>query len=186
MCVCQEAHEQGINAVKFSATSDLLATGGTDRVVKLWDVRAGSSAFRLVTCCCHMTVCSDLLLDYVIARLTDSQSHLDWQHFGHHLRGLQHHGESFARGGRSLTRTCDVDVCCVQGGWVLAASYDKSAQLWQHDESVPKVTTQHIHMSVGGSAEPTDSKTLLRKMKNVITLLCVTPAAPRLFFINWL
>lgn len=47
VCVCQEAHEQGINAVKFSATSDLLATGGTDRVVKLWDVRAGSSAFLL-------------------------------------------------------------------------------------------------------------------------------------------
>lgn len=46
--VCQEAHEQGINAVKFSATSDLLATGGTDRVVKLWDVRAGSSAFLLL------------------------------------------------------------------------------------------------------------------------------------------
>lgn len=47
VCVGQEAHEQGINAVKFSATSDLLATGGTDRVVKLWDVRAGSSAFIL-------------------------------------------------------------------------------------------------------------------------------------------
>ncbi|XP_026154764.1 ATG16 autophagy related 16-like 2 isoform X2 [Mastacembelus armatus] len=37
-----EAHEQGINAVKFSTSSDLLATGGTDRVIKLWEVRAGS------------------------------------------------------------------------------------------------------------------------------------------------
>lgn len=41
--VCQEAHEQGINAVRFSSGSDLLATGGTDRVIKLWEVRAGTS-----------------------------------------------------------------------------------------------------------------------------------------------
>uniref|UniRef100_A0A3P9MZT5 Autophagy related 16 like 2 n=1 Tax=Poecilia reticulata TaxID=8081 RepID=A0A3P9MZT5_POERE len=39
-----EAHEQGINAVRFSFGSDLLATGGTDRVIKLWDVRAGKAA----------------------------------------------------------------------------------------------------------------------------------------------
>ncbi|XP_066555222.1 ATG16 autophagy related 16-like 2 [Amia ocellicauda] len=36
-----DAHELGINAVKFSPNSKLLATGGTDRVIKLWDVRAG-------------------------------------------------------------------------------------------------------------------------------------------------
>ncbi|XP_028319901.1 ATG16 autophagy related 16-like 2 isoform X3 [Gouania willdenowi] len=36
-----EAHNQGINAVKFSSSADLLATGGTDRVVKLWNVGAG-------------------------------------------------------------------------------------------------------------------------------------------------
>ncbi|XP_008286252.1 autophagy-related protein 16-1 [Stegastes partitus] len=41
-----EAHEQGINAVRFSSSSDLLATGGTDRVLKLWEVRAGSLAHR--------------------------------------------------------------------------------------------------------------------------------------------
>lgn len=41
-----DAHEQGINAVKFSSGSDLLATGGTDRVIKLWDVRAGSLTHR--------------------------------------------------------------------------------------------------------------------------------------------
>ncbi|XP_068615640.1 protein Atg16l2-like isoform X2 [Brachionichthys hirsutus] len=38
----QEAHEQDINAVRFCSSSDLLATGGTDRVIKLWTVRAGS------------------------------------------------------------------------------------------------------------------------------------------------
>uniref|UniRef100_A0A8C9Z5T2 ATG16 autophagy related 16-like 2 (S. cerevisiae) n=1 Tax=Sander lucioperca TaxID=283035 RepID=A0A8C9Z5T2_SANLU len=41
-----EAHEQGINAVRFSSSSDLLATGGTDRLVKLWAVRAGSLSHR--------------------------------------------------------------------------------------------------------------------------------------------
>ncbi|XP_054453278.1 protein Atg16l2 [Anoplopoma fimbria] len=41
-----EAHEQGINAVRFSSCSQLLATGGTDRQVKLWEVRAGSLTHR--------------------------------------------------------------------------------------------------------------------------------------------
>ncbi|KAM6946395.1 ATG16 autophagy related 16-like 2 [Aplochiton taeniatus] len=37
-----DAHELGINAVQFSPTSNLLATGGTDRVIKLWDVKSGT------------------------------------------------------------------------------------------------------------------------------------------------
>lgn len=41
-----EAHEQGINAVRFSSSSDLLATGGTDRVIKLWEVRGGLLTHR--------------------------------------------------------------------------------------------------------------------------------------------
>lgn len=36
-----DAHELGINAVRFSPSSNLLATGGTDRVIKLWDVHSG-------------------------------------------------------------------------------------------------------------------------------------------------
>ncbi|XP_066521404.1 protein Atg16l2 isoform X2 [Hoplias malabaricus] len=36
-----DAHEQGINAVRFSPRSALLATGGTDRVIKIWDIKAG-------------------------------------------------------------------------------------------------------------------------------------------------
>ncbi|XP_041115017.1 protein Atg16l2-like isoform X2 [Polyodon spathula] len=36
-----EAHELGINAVKFSPTSKLLATGGTDCIIKLWDLIGG-------------------------------------------------------------------------------------------------------------------------------------------------
>ncbi|RVE65342.1 hypothetical protein OJAV_G00134720 [Oryzias javanicus] len=41
-----EAHEQGINTVRFSCSSDLLATGGTDRVIKLWALRAGTLTHR--------------------------------------------------------------------------------------------------------------------------------------------
>lgn len=41
--------------------------------------------------------------------------------------------------GGAWLRSCDAKVFCVQAGWVLAASYDRSAQLWQRDESVPKV-----------------------------------------------
>lgn len=40
-CFFQDAHDQDINAVRFSSSSDLLATGGTDKVIKLWEVRAG-------------------------------------------------------------------------------------------------------------------------------------------------
>uniref|UniRef100_A0AAZ3QSA5 Autophagy-related protein 16 domain-containing protein n=1 Tax=Oncorhynchus tshawytscha TaxID=74940 RepID=A0AAZ3QSA5_ONCTS len=36
-----DAHELGINAVRFSSSCNLLATGGTDRSIKLWDVKAG-------------------------------------------------------------------------------------------------------------------------------------------------
>uniref|UniRef100_A0A8C1VCA6 ATG16 autophagy related 16-like 2 (S. cerevisiae) n=1 Tax=Cyprinus carpio TaxID=7962 RepID=A0A8C1VCA6_CYPCA len=44
MCVLwfQDAHELGINAVRFSTSSNLLATGGTDRVIKLWGIEAGT------------------------------------------------------------------------------------------------------------------------------------------------
>ncbi|KAJ7990117.1 hypothetical protein DPEC_G00296990 [Dallia pectoralis] len=36
-----DAHELGINAVRFSPSSNLLATGGTDRSIKLWDITGG-------------------------------------------------------------------------------------------------------------------------------------------------
>ena len=44
MCVCvcvQDAHDGEVNAVKFSPGSRLLATGGMDRRVKLWEVVSG-------------------------------------------------------------------------------------------------------------------------------------------------
>ncbi|XP_017346289.1 protein Atg16l2 isoform X4 [Ictalurus punctatus] len=41
-----DAHELGINAVRFSPQSNLLATGGTDRVIKLWDISSGMLHYR--------------------------------------------------------------------------------------------------------------------------------------------
>lgn len=43
VCV-QEAHDGEVNAVRFSPGSRLLATGGMDRRVKLWEVVAGESS----------------------------------------------------------------------------------------------------------------------------------------------
>ncbi|XP_028276052.1 ATG16 autophagy related 16-like 2 [Parambassis ranga] len=113
-----EAHEQGINAVRFSSSSNILATGGTDRVIKLWELRAGSLAHR---------------------------ASLD--------------------GSTSGITSIEFDPT---GRRVLAASYDKSAMLWQLDDSVPKVTlTGHsrkvtaakfsssIHQVVTGGADRT-------------------------------
>lgn len=139
--LCQEAHEQGINAVKFSTTSDLLATGGTDRVVKLWDVRAGSSASS-----CHLTcVTLNCILTWLMtspgslthrATLTGSTEGITCVDFSTTVRGLVWLGRCV---GKAWLGSCDAEICCVQAGWVLAASYDKSAQLWQHDEPTPKV-----------------------------------------------
>lgn len=56
-----------------------------------------------------MTLCSHSLVDDIIARLADSHSHFDGKHGGHHLRGLQHHGESLALAWLGLAR----------GGWTL-------------------------------------------------------------------
>ncbi|CAN2390725.1 Autophagy related 16-like 2 (S. cerevisiae) [Pristimantis euphronides] len=37
----KEVHESEIHAVKFSPNSKMVATGGTDRVVKIWDIAGG-------------------------------------------------------------------------------------------------------------------------------------------------
>ncbi|KAM9359638.1 ATG16 autophagy related 16-like 2 [Symphorus nematophorus] len=113
-----EAHDQGINAVRFSCSSDLLATGGTDRVIKLWEIRAGSLTHRAT-----------------LDGSTEGITCIDFNPTGHRI---------------------------------LAASYDKSALLWQGDESVPKLTlTGHSrkvtaarfcsvpHQVVTGSADRT-------------------------------
>lgn len=42
MCL-QDAHDGEVNAVRFSPGSRLLATGGMDRRVKLWEVISGRS-----------------------------------------------------------------------------------------------------------------------------------------------
>ena len=42
----QEAHDGEVNAVRFSPGSRLLATGGMDRRVKLWEVVSGKPLSR--------------------------------------------------------------------------------------------------------------------------------------------
>lgn len=45
--VLQDAHDGEVNAVQFSPGSRLLATGGMDRRVKLWEVSGGEiSVYR--------------------------------------------------------------------------------------------------------------------------------------------
>jgi WD40 repeat protein len=41
--VLQDAHDGEVNAVQFSPGSRLLATGGMDRRVKLWEAFGGKS-----------------------------------------------------------------------------------------------------------------------------------------------
>ncbi|TNN01390.1 hypothetical protein fugu_010772, partial [Takifugu bimaculatus] len=84
-----EAHEQGINAVSFSSL-DLLATGGTDKVIKLWDITSGSLSHRAT-----------------LGGSTDGITCIDFSHMGDRI---------------------------------LAASYDKSALLWQRGSVTPKLT----------------------------------------------
>lgn len=83
----QDAHEQGINAAGFSC-AELLATGGTDRVVKLWDISSG----RLLPPGLFMPFLRRHLTADVI-RVAGAQSHAGRQRRGHHLRPLQPHGE---------------------------------------------------------------------------------------------
>lgn len=44
--VLQDAHDGEVNAVQFSPGSRLLATGGMDRRVKLWEVFGGEVPCR--------------------------------------------------------------------------------------------------------------------------------------------
>lgn len=83
--VLQDAHEQGINAASFSSAG-LLATGGSDRVVKLWDIGSGLSLMLVV-----LRVRDRDLSDDVI-RVASTQSHAGRLHRGHHLHRLQSHG----------------------------------------------------------------------------------------------
>lgn len=85
-----EAHEEGVNSVRFSSAAETLATAGTDRFLKLWDVSNGS-----------------LSLGATLFGFTETVTCID------------------------LDRT---------GSRILAASYDKSAFLWQLDDPVPKLT----------------------------------------------
>ncbi|XP_016108745.1 autophagy-related protein 16-2-like [Sinocyclocheilus grahami] len=106
-----DAHELGINAVRFSTNSNLLATGGTDRVIKLWGIEAGTLQNRGTLDGSNEGITSiefDPTGTRILAASYD-KSALFWR--------LEDSG----------TR-------------ILAASYDKSALFWRLEDSVPKVT----------------------------------------------
>jgi WD40 repeat protein len=42
-CLIQDAHDGDVNAVKWSPVDRILATGGADRRVKLWDLSKGET-----------------------------------------------------------------------------------------------------------------------------------------------
>lgn len=46
LLVLQDAHDGEVNAVQFSPGSRLLATGGMDRRVKLWEVFGGEGSWE--------------------------------------------------------------------------------------------------------------------------------------------
>lgn len=46
LLVLQDAHDGEVNAVQFSPGSRLLATGGMDRKVKLWEVSGGENRWE--------------------------------------------------------------------------------------------------------------------------------------------
>ena len=60
-CIPQDAHDGEVNAVQFSPGARLLATGGLDRRVKLWEVSGGKSLegkqFREVNVCHAFRLC---------------------------------------------------------------------------------------------------------------------------------
>lgn len=126
--------------MRFSFGSDLLATGGTDRVIKLWDVRAGKvapvgSVDRPGSVSCGCDLADD------VTRLADPQSHAGRQHGGDHLRGVRPHGERTSQPDLTWRHKNAADTClCPQGRRILAASHNKSALLWRLDDSAPKVT----------------------------------------------
>lgn len=43
-CIIQDAHDGEVNAVQWSPVDRLLATGGADRKVQLWNVSKGKSS----------------------------------------------------------------------------------------------------------------------------------------------
>ncbi|MEQ2160961.1 hypothetical protein GOODEAATRI_004819 [Goodea atripinnis] len=142
-CLPQEAHEQGINAVRFSFGSDLLATGGTDRVIKVWDVRAGKLdpvyVSRLSSCLFPVVVTSLMMSPGSLthrATLDGSTEGITCVEFDPTVSAAPEPELKCQNGHAPDAHAC----LCLQGRRILAASHNKSALLWRPDDSVPKVT----------------------------------------------
>ncbi len=62
MCLTiQEAHEGEVNALQFNAAGRMLASGGGDRKIKLWDVgQSKTLLINLLKAFTHLTFVSNL------------------------------------------------------------------------------------------------------------------------------
>ncbi|XP_028857352.1 ATG16 autophagy related 16-like 2 isoform X3 [Denticeps clupeoides] len=115
-----DAHDLGINAVRFSSSSNLLATGSTDRFIKLWDVRAGTAVQHQPP---HPHHCPAVQLVTSRWRInTHTLPQASWTTEGR--------WGAATRASPALNSTRRI----------LAASYDKSALLWRLEDPVPKLT----------------------------------------------
>ena len=71
----QEAHDGEVNAVRFSPGSRILATGGMDRRVKLWEVVSGVfSGLDIWHCFFYGTSCFQVLWSMMRCKRSDCPS----------------------------------------------------------------------------------------------------------------
>ncbi|KAM9812861.1 ATG16 autophagy related 16-like 2 isoform 2-T2 [Syngnathus typhle] len=156
-----EAHEQGVNTAAFCSSSALLASAGTDRVVKVWEVRAGWPAFL------PSFLPSFLPYQNTSSGAAPTSRRPVW--IADADRFLLPTPSGTLRHRTTLDGSTE-GLTCVQfdptGHRILAGSYDKSALLWCLDHPVAKLTlTGHSrkvtaarfsgHQVVTGSADGT-------------------------------
>uniref|UniRef100_A0AAQ5YGC6 Autophagy-related protein 16 domain-containing protein n=1 Tax=Amphiprion ocellaris TaxID=80972 RepID=A0AAQ5YGC6_AMPOC len=116
---CVEAHDGEVNAVRFSPGSRLLATGGMDRRVKLWEVVAGESGALTGSNAGITSIEFDSAGSYLLAASNDFASRI-WTVDDYRLRHtLTGHS------GKVLSARFLLDNARIVSG-----SYDRTLKLW--------------------------------------------------------
>uniref|UniRef100_A0AAQ5X3H2 Autophagy-related protein 16 domain-containing protein n=1 Tax=Amphiprion ocellaris TaxID=80972 RepID=A0AAQ5X3H2_AMPOC len=119
VCLQLEAHDGEVNAVRFSPGSRLLATGGMDRRVKLWEVVAGESGALTGSNAGITSIEFDSAGSYLLAASNDFASRI-WTVDDYRLRHtLTGHS------GKVLSARFLLDNARIVSG-----SYDRTLKLW--------------------------------------------------------